>query len=553
MRTRSRKRFTENSRHNFRLFSGGDEVDGTSHQPNCSSITNDQLAYTIDGVWPNSNGHARVNYVFSLPSFYWLFSPNFTTFHLQNVDATTSGDFQGTVRLVLQKFTELNNGIFSFTEVARGFKTDYSIFFRGIYYAQAATEAQFAADGEGAFTVLRFDNNGYIKQAIIYLPTDLFLYANAVNVNPAYWINYTISHETSHGLGGQHLQDFLDILAELKRIPDGVFCAVMDYPSIIGTDISNCMFNCTPPMAIYPGDCDIRSMQQAYLYHNYDHGYDKNFYYFLNAFELFMLFRIITTGYTFIDNSLSSIYKVNKPIFPRKLIHTLLNVALFGIFIGMDAPVVILTLFAISASLKLIPERVLTKSSWYQNHPGIKPLLNSRYPLYVLATATFFAEGQLPLPLFLAAAFTLLGMGGGTITGMLAHLLLEWSIKKILIHNNLLTVEETPPNQQAIEMTQLPGGNDQLAVQTQIPGHANDAENLSPISSQRPSVLVSSYLDAAHQPAEDEKNPDAPTEDHQDRNRFYQSVEYHLRRRALTAEQIEMINFDWSGLSYNPT
>jgi hypothetical protein len=536
----------KNSRaHHFTLFQNNNDVDGTTHHPNCSSVTDAQLASTIDGAWPSSNGKVEVNYVFSLPAFYWLFNTDSTVFKRRNLPYADEMAFESTVRLVIDKITILNNGIIKFNEVDRSFLTDYSPFFKGIYYAQTATEAQFSSDNEGAFTVLRFNNNGYIKQAIIDLPSDISIYNDLQEWTPYDWINYTISHETSHAFGGNHLQLYPDILAELENIPDGVFCSVMDYPNLISSNISTCMQNCTPSFAIYPGPLDIRSIQLVYSYDNYDHGYNKIYYYAVNAIEYALLFAIITTIYASVENILCklAIHK-NKPLIPKNVMQILLNAIILALFIEMGAPDVIPILFGASTSLKLMPKRLLKYSEFYVNHPIIENIFESRFPLHILVLTTLIAEGQLPaalaLTLFFGITGTLLGTALGWIPDYLCTKRCNRQLEKLAYwfpdEEPEPIVEQVTGDDQGVELAvivrQLPSGNLRLFDRERIPttGMADQKLEL---------IVEEEEISEASPMMEEKINSPSP-------HSFYQAA-----RQSYLADPVsELRQFDWSAISF---
>ena len=413
-----------------------------THFPNCSGVTDDELAETVNGVWLSTNGIATINYVFSFPAFWWIGSPNISTFHLKYVDPYTVNVFQETVRAVIGEVVKRNNGIFILNEVKRGFLTDYSPFFRGIFYAQTASVAQFDSDGEGAFTVVRYDNNGFMKRAIINLPIDLEIYRDVNHEYQADWIEYAISHETYHGFCTEHLQNYPAILQILQNLPDGVFCSVMDYPNIIGTSISSCMQNCTPAFAIYPGALDIRSMQLAYLQGKWNHGYNKVSHFALNGIELCFLFMLIATAYHIIHDLVSYLPNCTRLDIPKKLTQTLLNLSLLVLFIQMDASKIVSILFGISIGAKMIPEKLLNRLPYYQESPVVKTIVDCKFPLYILYTSTIFAEGQNPLALLLAFLLSGCGAFAGTVVGRILALATAYSIYRQVLN---CTAEQEQP------------------------------------------------------------------------------------------------------------
>jgi hypothetical protein len=376
------------------------------HHPNCSSITADELAETIDGVWPSSDGKAKINFIFSYPAFNWLYDPDNSLFRKRYLGSSLNTIFQNLVRQTLSVIEEKNNGILSFNEVGSSFVTNYNPFAKGIYYVQAATEAQFAEEDEGAFTVLRFDNNGYLKKAIIYMPSDLDLYQNISLTSPPDWILYAISHETYHALGGQHLQNYPDILEKLQNMTDGVFCSVMDYPTIVGTNISNCQQNCTPPFAVYPGPLDVELMQLAYQQGRYDRSFDKIYYYGINALELSIFLFFITIAYSYTDDCLNGIVFRKKRLLNKQIVQALLDLTLLVTLIEMELPLAMLIFYGLS-----------------------------RFHLCLQAIVGTFAEGTLPGPFFLTLALTLVFVSGGIFTGYglsyLSLLLINRMIKNI--------------------------------------------------------------------------------------------------------------------------
>jgi hypothetical protein len=406
---------TKSGKHRFKLFDITDEQG--DHQPNCSSVTDEELAESIEGVWPNSNGNAIVDYSFTYPAFWWLTDESLSRYRPQSIDDNTISVFQNKVNTVLANFTAAYQGIFTLNQISKSFKTDFSPFTRGIFYVQAATEAEFIKDDQGAFTYARYDNNGYLKKAIVYLPTDLSIYDEDLGVWVPGWTESAITQETAHSLGGGNLQNFPGILDKLRNIPDGVFCAELDFPDTIFTNISSCMQNCTPNYAIYPGPLDIRSMQLAYIDGNYG-GTSKNRDYLLNAFELAIFFIMITGAYSAVDNVASSIrFRKNGRTIPFVYTQTFLNIATLIMFIFLDAPDYVPIVFAITAALKLLPEGIFNSVPSLKENAKLKFILDSHYPLYMLAFVSSIAEGTKVGPLFLTWAMSLLGTLTGDLVG----------------------------------------------------------------------------------------------------------------------------------------
>jgi hypothetical protein len=474
-----------------------DAPDPGTHNPDCSSITDAELAQTIDGLWPNSNGQANINYVFSLPAFYWFGSPDASLFHLRNVDADVAALFQETVRGVIAQIMQRNNGIFTFKEISRSFNTDYNPYFRGIFYVQAASVAQFAEIDAGAFTVLRYDNNGYIKQGMIYLPTDLEIYNDTNNIYQPDWIEYAISHESEHAFACEHLQDYPDILAKLQNIVDGVFCAVMDYPSIIGTNISNCMQNCTPAFAIYPASLDVRTIRQAYIQNQYNHGYDKTSYYASNAFDFFLFFSLIASVYAVVAELAYFAAQRGKISFiDRKSIYTILNFTLTGLFIAMDAPVEIPISLGLSMGLQIIPEKILNKSIYFRDGSCGKIFLNTKFPLYVAATVSSASEGHLPLPLFLNFLSNNAGMLFGSVIGILLEIFLKKFLPPTLVIEEGLEMAEVAENrdQQVVVIAAGPAEEKSEPVVSRAADVREDSGNpLTPVFNRFPANDQKSY------------------------------------------------------------
>ena len=417
-------KFTNNSKHNFRLYSNPD------HQPDCSYVTDDELANSIEGIWQSSNGTVNVDYSFSFPAFWWLTDPNLSRFHSRSVDDITESEFQGTVDSVLANLVAAYNGIFNLNKISKSFKTTFSPFYRGIYFVQAASEQDFINDGEGSFTVIRYDNNGYLKQAVTYLPTDLSIYNTSFNIWQPWWAAYAISLSTNQALGCGMIQNYPDILAKLQNIPDGVFCTELDNPDAISTNISSCMQNCAIPYANSPGPLDVRSMQLAYIQGNYNTGYDKLHHYLINGAEWAILFSFLSFAYSAIENTVSATKcRKNGVTFPRKYIQTLLNIATLGMFIGLDAPDYVTIVFALVSALKI----VIPDKAWdsvpsfvkFLSQKKVDFIRDSRYPLYALAFTTSIAEGQKAGPLFWAWFVTLYATGVGGLLGNAPSLLIS--------------------------------------------------------------------------------------------------------------------------------
>ena len=457
------------------MFSSNDPFLQYTHNPNCSAITDDELAGTVHGVWPSSNGNATINYIFSLPAYWWLYANPFE-YHLRNLDAQTVDVFTAAVRYVVSKIQSSNDGILTFKEIARSFKTDYSPFFRGIYYAQTASEAQFTDDDSGAFTYIQFDNNGYIKRALVHLPTDYNIYNDSQNIYQPFWDLYAICHESYHALGGEHLQDFPEILAQLQTTVDGVFCSVMDYPSIVGTDTSNCYQNCTPQFAALPGPLDIRSVQLAYLQGKYDLGFDKGSYYFFNALELCLFFAFISTAYALVYNALTALLARENKYFSKNTIKNYveltLNIALVGLLAEMETPDVVTILFSLSTGLKLIPDSLLTKIRGCGPGTRLQRVSRWKYPLFVLGFTASFSEGKVLLAIFLMLGMSLSTIFLGNLLGKLLMMLLIFVASKSFnaAWEKLFPTEELPQDANAfadgIEI-ELMAPNDRRLVNNQ--------------------------------------------------------------------------------------
>jgi hypothetical protein len=464
------------------------------HHPNCSVITDDELAQSVNGVWPSTNGQAIIEYTFSLPAFSWLYEP--TGFYLRKINQTVTEIFQETVRFIISKIEADTNGIITFREVPRSFKTDFSPFFRGIYFAQTAPEELFTQDDSGAFTYIQFDNNGYIKRGIINMPTDEVLYEDITHIYVPDWIDYALTHETYHGLGQEHLQDYPDILSKLQNLTDGVFCSVMDYPSIVGTSISNCMTNCTPPYAVLPGPLDERSMRQAYTNGLYNRGYNKTTFYVYNGVELMIFFSLILIAYYITYEILAA--TIGKKFKVKKAIEAGLNITLLFLLIEMDTPLSVTIPFAVTSVMRLIPKRVLRLLRSYNEKRFINFLLNSHYQFFALVTTTSFSEGQVAAAIFIQLALNEFALLEGVVLGK-AFGWTAVSLASNISCRRIAEIEELPDGEPAavdqqqqhslIELEDL-RQNPRRGQQQQfpVPGQDDDLKITIPLSStyQRP-------------------------------------------------------------------
>jgi hypothetical protein len=378
------------------------------HHPNCSSVNDTELAQTIMGVWPGKKLPVNINFVFSVPfdlGYYY----DTSRYHYRNVDAATKQLFQSQVRYVLNLTQAINNGIFNFNEIGQSFKANFSPFFRGIFFAQTATLNSFEEDGKAGFAIRKFDNNGYLKQAIVSLPTDFDLLNGTVSNYGKYWIYYAITHEAYHALGADHLHEFLEILAKLRDTPDGVFCSVLPYPHLIATNISSCHDLCNPGSAVFPGELDLRSMRLAYVLAEYNFNINKNFDYVRNGIFYLVFYLIVCSIYGGAEGFFSKLaLKPYKYLFPKKLLEAILSIGLLIFFIEMDAPDYLSISFALFSALKFIP--FLQKTRFFQDGSRSKKLLDSHYHLYVLAICSSIFEGVLPWPLYFTLALSFIGV-----------------------------------------------------------------------------------------------------------------------------------------------
>jgi hypothetical protein len=404
------------------------------HHPNCSSVNDTELAQTVIGVWPGKNLPIKINFVFSVPfdlGYYY----DTSRYHFRNVDAATKQLFQAQVRYVLNFTQAINDGILSFNEVSRSFKANFSPFFRGIFFAQTATLNSFEEDGKAGFAVRKYDNNGYLKQGLVSLPTDFDLLNGTRSNYGTYWIYYAITHETYHALGADHLHEFPDILAKLRDTPDGVFCSVLPYPNLVATNISSCHDLCNPGSAVFPGELDLRSMWLAYVLGEYNFDIDKSFDYVRNGVFYLVFYLIVCSIYGGAEGFFSKLaLKPEKYLFPRKFLEAILSIGLLVFFIEMDAPDYLSISFALFTTLKFIP--LLQKTRFFQDGSWSKRLLDCHYHLYVLAICSSIFEGVLPWPLCftLALSFNGVFIGGvlaeisGKVLGVVLSYLLQLSI-----------------------------------------------------------------------------------------------------------------------------
>jgi hypothetical protein len=380
-------------------------------EPNCSSVTDAELAQTILGRWPMQNNQVHINYVFSLSSYFEIFVTRVKGYKISDVDANIEANFREAVREGLKSISEKNNGLFVFHEVSRSFETDFSPFFRGIYLAQTADESHFAEDHSYAFTIMSFDNNGYLRTPQIHLPRD----DNYTPRNYSSTYNYAksaIVHEVYHALGSMHLQDFPEILEKLRNTWHGVMCSIMAYPELVETPISSCSYACYPPYPVDPGPLDTRSMDIVYNGNFFD-NHNFNIYklqgYTKNVTGLFTFMFLLVCIYRSADEMLSLLaIKKDKPFIPQKFINFALDLNLAVVLVELGAPDYISIGFCLAAATRLLPDRALKSLPYYDRRPDRPIFQDGYYHLRFLALLCAINEGLSPL--FIIQMVLLIGL-----------------------------------------------------------------------------------------------------------------------------------------------
>jgi hypothetical protein len=240
--------------------------------PDCSRISDGQLVSLTMNKWESTT----IPYSISETEPNWVDSINtvngFKDLHAAPIDTEIRDAVERSIALAFDKFTALTNGKFKFQKKntfqnRTPFFSD--VFSRGITFMLPASERVIAdTTNAGGFTLIRMNNNGYLRDTAIYLPNDRhYWHFDPINYLHYAWLHQTISHEIEHALGILDWTPKVYMLDRLSQIQDGVYCSVMPYPNLISTPISSCnvsTLTCDPPYAIFPASLDKRWFDLVY-------------------------------------------------------------------------------------------------------------------------------------------------------------------------------------------------------------------------------------------------------------------------------------------------
>ncbi len=359
------------------------------HNPDCSAITDSQLQQAIASRWPVVDGVAQIPFGFSnKPLWSSVFNLMHATFLPEQIQANLAEMMQTTLRFALKIIEQASQGKIEFIE-----DKNTHIFSRGIFFYLGGDEKKFFAQNMNAYAHLKIDNNGYIQQAYIFMPSDVKYWDHNANILFMYiWI-----HEIMHALGFDHLHEFPDMRSILQNTQDGLYCSVLPYANKISTAISQCTTHCNPPYTVYPGSLDKRLLQLAYT-----HGvlatddFEINLNYFQNCvdiaiFSIFSaaLYKNIFMFFTHLTDA------DNQPILTSKMAALLADLTFATAIYFLETPLWLMQLFAITAAIKYLPglDRLPKHAK--------TALENLSLPALNLGVA--FTQGQQPIPLALSS------------------------------------------------------------------------------------------------------------------------------------------------------
>lgn len=395
--------------------------DLASHNPQ-PNITIAQLSQAIMASWPLVNGIMKIPYSFSR-ALYWTedLLADFSTWiytgqYPLSVNAYEKNLVQAVIRAALNNWEKISNGTLQFYEASKFDLSGYGIFFNVI---DVTTLNQLDA---GADTIQWTDNNGYMRRADVFFPTTTGFWNTTLfnNTDLIAWAINAVHHEIGHTLGFLHLQDFPELNTTLQNTPDGVFCSVMPYPSVISTNISQCYTKCDPPYAIFPAALDKQLLRIAYK----NRGNCRVSYYNSGQYIINIMNSMISSGgFSFFRQSvfafaLNLSCHPNKKMLSEKSSHLIAD----GVFIAADIAMVVLTNLPIwlaaisiaSSATRYIPE------NFYDKLPLLKiakTFLTSNYGLYIFNVIRAYLLGQCILLLLMTMCTSIIGTVIGILLG----------------------------------------------------------------------------------------------------------------------------------------
>ncbi len=319
------------------------------HTPDCSAITDAQLQQAIASRWPVVDGVARISFGFSSKPL-WSSATNLINIRYwpEQIQNDLAEMMQTTLRFSLKIIEKASLGKIEFIE-----DKNIHVFSRGIFFYLSGDENKFFADEMSAYAHRKIDNNGFIQQAYIFMPSNAKYWDQQASITFVYiWI-----HEIMHALGFKHLHEFSDMRSLLQNMQDGLYCSVLPYPEKISTAISKCTTHCNPSYAVYPGPLDNRLLQLAYVNDTLstDHR-DMYRNYFVNSidiaissFFLAILYKNIFTFFTHI------LHTDNQPILTNKMAALLTDFTFTAAIYFLEIPLWLIQLFAITTAIKYLP------------------------------------------------------------------------------------------------------------------------------------------------------------------------------------------------------
>ncbi|MBA3662422.1 MAG: hypothetical protein H0W64_11880 [Gammaproteobacteria bacterium] len=243
-----------------------------AHQPDCSSIPDYLLEKAIYARWESKKGAVKIPYSFSMLPYLaempfllrWIraLKPKFFGPDLQ--------ELKDHIHYALAAWAKKSQGHIEFVEVKHPLPYSKGIFFN---------LAKMSNHNALGYTLVRFDNNGELKQAYVFFSDFKYLWDSK---NP-FWtemerieglkpttellstVAATPSHEIGHTLGFDHLHEVPRYIEKISNIPDGVYCSVMPYSELVETPVNSCQINCLPNQASPLGPLDERLLDLNYV------------------------------------------------------------------------------------------------------------------------------------------------------------------------------------------------------------------------------------------------------------------------------------------------